>query len=435
MSHNYILIVKDLITNNYKLSILPIMKNVLYELKHVKNLADLSLNYLSIVMTLLKDYSNYDIAFICTKKINECMLRKEWNGSVTILQELSIPYNKTLIQNIQHQAKESIFNVTDKELELQKKIYGYFLLVDSQYNNYGFNASYFFTNKNTYQFFSKNLSSLELSYFNNLKKTLKGNYLSHCIVGEAAVKLLKNNTDSSILKTEIWDMACDQTHMIQHKNINTYSFNTGKIEWFGECYLSPRHEQKVVSGNCVKISSKVICYYKGLKFLYVDSDISNVTIIDSKKLVTRKCAKKLYKANKKVKITSVWKNLKQKITIYKQKPITFMTKFSKGFWIMRPNGYFDIIIAENMYIPFLSLPFIGTGKFEFNKKLIVWSANKFSDNACHNISLECKQSNIKHTIYECAFKQDKVKNRYVKKKKTIINERQRNNISVFSSLL
>ena len=86
MSHNYILIVKDLITNNYKLSILPIMKNVLYELKHVKNLADLSLNYLSIVMTLLKDYSNYDIAFICTKKINECMLRKEWNGSVTILQ-------------------------------------------------------------------------------------------------------------------------------------------------------------------------------------------------------------------------------------------------------------------------------------------------------------------------------------------------------------
>jgi hypothetical protein len=435
MSHNPILVVRKLITNNAYLSILPNMKNVLYELKHVKHLTDLSLNYLSIIMTLLKNYSNiFNIAFICSKKLNEIILKNNWKGNVSILHELSIPYNKTIIENIKHQTTDAIFDTTTKEFKLQKKIYGYFLAVDPIYNGYGFNASYFFTNKNTYDFFQKNITSLELKYFENLKKIIVDKELSHCIVGEAAVKLLKNNTDGSILKTEIWDMSNNKSGLVQYSS--SYTFKTSKIEWFNNCYLIPRHEKKMLIKNSTNISEKVICYYKGLKFLYIDSDYSNISIITYQTPGTSNYTKSFYKPHKKTKITNVWKDLNQKTNIYKNIPISFMTKFSNGFWIMRPNGNFDTIISKNMYMPMLSEPFLAVGTFKcLNSVLTLWSANKFSNKVKNKIYVLCKQAKIKHIFNDCVFKRTNRSISHVKSKMSIINEHQRNNISVFSTLL
>ena len=435
MSYNPISVVKELITNNSNLSFIPIMESVSYELKHVKYLTDLSLNYLSIVMTLLKNYSStVNIAFICSKKINKNVLKNKWKGGISILHELSIPYNQTLLKNIKHQAKESIFNVTDKELRVQQKIYGYFLLVDPIHNGYGFNASYFFTNKNTLNFFSKNVTSLEIKFFTNLKKLILGKELSHCIVGEAAIKLLKNNTNESIIKTEIWDMENNKSGIIHHTD--NYTFKTSKIEWFGECYLVPRHEKKIFIKNYTNSSEKIICYYKGLKFLYVDSDCSNVNVESYKTPSKCNYTKIFYKPRKKTKITNVWQDLNKKTSIYKNIPISFMTKFPKAFWIMRPSGNFDIIVSENMYIPMLSIPFIASGKYEYvNEVLSLWSANKFSNNAKNKIKILCKHDKIKHIFNDCVFKLSNRKNRHVKRKIPFINECQRNNIPVFSPLL
>ena len=431
MSCNLVLLVINLITNNSNLSI---MKNLLYELKHVKKLTELSLNYLSLVMTLLKDYSNVNIAFICSKKLNQNILQNNWNGNVSILRELSIPYNKTILDNIKHQQSESIFNITEKEFMMQKKIYGYFLLVDEVYNGFGFNASYFFTNKNTYNFFKTNTSSLELKYFENLKKIITGRELSHCIVGEAAVKLLNNNTDNSIHKTEIWNMFTSKSGVIQYSD--TYTFKTSKIEWFNECYLIPRHDKKMIVKNNKNMSEKVICYYKGLKFLYIDSDCANIKVTTYQTLSSANNFRSFYKAPKKTKITNVWQDLNHKTNIYENIRISFMTKFSNGFWVMRPNGNFDIIISKKMYLPILSTSFIATGKFEYsNNKLTIWAANNFSNKVQNKILFLCKNATIEHIFIGCVFKRTNRKNRHVKRKSSIINEHERNNISVFSSLL
>ena len=113
-----------------------------------------------------------------------------------------------------------------------------------------------------------------------------------------------------------------------------------------------------------------------------------------------------------------------------------MTKFSNGFWVMRPNGNFDIIISKKMYLPILSTSFIATGKFEYsNNKLTIWAANNFSNKVQNKILFLCKNAAIEHIFISCVFKRTNRKNRHVKRKSTIINEHERNNISVFSSLL
>lgn len=426
--------VKKILTDNHKLLLLPIMKNVLYNLQNVSNLTELSLNHLSIVMTLLKNYSlNHNIAFIYSKKINKDILKEQWEGYVDIIHELNVPYTKILLQNLQHQAPNSQFNTTDDEFKLQKKIYGYFLLVDKTYNNFGFNASYFFTNSNTCNFFSTNIASLDNEYFNILASKLINKEITHCIVGEAAVKLLKNNTEKTIVNTELWDL---RTKITSGYNYDTYEYNTTKVEWFNECFMIPRHVKKIVNNSSTEIKEKIICYYKGLKFLYITSDYSNIELFNSK-IPKNLSVKKCYKKNK-TKITNVWKDVDDKISIYKNHPITSMTKFTKGFWILRPNGNFDIIISKIMYIPFLSYPFVATGTFTCNDvNLKMLSANKFSNNSNSLLLMMCKSRNINLTFENYKPKpNNKLKNnRRVKRKIYNINERQRNNISIFSPLL
>ncbi len=148
---------------------IPIVIKTTEELMHTGLIELLSpTSFTCLINLLMYWFEDYNIAFVCGKKYNHSLLKKEWkrihgNTNIQILKELQIPYTKILLENIKQQSPESILNFNDNHGICQGKIFGYFVLCDKEFSGFGNNASHFFTNKNTCSFFSKKTPNISPS--------------------------------------------------------------------------------------------------------------------------------------------------------------------------------------------------------------------------------------------------------------------------------
>tara|TARA_B110000208_G_scaffold187162_1_gene244776 strand:+ start:3210 stop:3803 length:594 start_codon:yes stop_codon:yes gene_type:complete len=144
---------------------------------------------------------NKQYVFICGKKYTESMLHKLYSG-VEIVCEFTIPYYGKLLRNMKHQYPSSFITpFTETHGNNQGFIFGYLVLCGhNSLVDVGLEASYFFTNKNTLNFFSNNIAELPDKNIQEIKKMLSTVSLGDCqscIVGSAAIQLFNKNTRST----------------------------------------------------------------------------------------------------------------------------------------------------------------------------------------------------------------------------------------------
>jgi len=432
------------------------------ELKNTGNINKELLNILTQKEPTGKIGSN-QFAFICGKKYTESMIQQLYNGKVKVLSEFSIPYTKELLKNIKHQYPKSFVEpFTDIHGINQNYIFGYLVICDNIMKEIGLESSYFFTNKNTFDFFSKHTNELpeeNIKIIKNMIEKIQDTYQS-CIVGSAAIKLFNKNTCASFLSTEVLNRKNNNINLILKKINNTKIIKivNKKVEWFEKCYFIPSHDIYVNSKSDINISNfftreEIFCYYKGIKFLYIGGDNSNITIKKHSEYNNICNTKKKYIPNKKNRVNETWNPFKSyKADIYTCHNLKDLQIVDKCFWILLNDGTFTIIISEQMYIPWLSHGFIATGIIEKRyNKFMLYPANKFSsDNDTLNyISLHLKKHHIENIVLSgfdennkintCRTKKVNMKNnmkKIIKKQKFIIqNEQKRNSISTFFTLL
>ena len=420
---------------------------------------------------------NKQYVFICGKKYTESMLHKLYSG-VEIVCEFSIPYCKKLLRNMKHQYPTSfVFPFTETHGKNQGCIFGYLVsCTDNSLVDVGLEASYFFTNKNTLDFFSNNTAELPEKNIQKIKKmlsTVSGDCQS-CIVGSAAIQLFNKNTCSTFLTTEVWTRKNNKIDLILEK-INTtriIKIINKKVEWFKKYYFIPSHDITVKCGNEVTMSNffereEIFCYYKGVKFLYAggDNSTSSINVITPLTVKSKYSCnyKSNYKPSKKNRVNTVWDPVKEyTVDIHTHHTLEGLKGMSKGYWILTMDGTFTVIRAEEMYIPWLASGFIATGVLEQQHQvLVMYPANKFSAKwstadyiISHLLSLDI--TNIKLSGFEQqpiskpiskpirkkkrnTVKKPKMKNntvRLIKKKNTIIqNEQKRDCLPAFFTLL
>ena len=219
-----------------------------------------------------------------------------------------------------------------------------------------------------------------------------------------------------------------------------------KIEWFGEYYMVPSREidlieDSVISSDNFFWTEDIVGYYMGIKFLYVGGNTSNIKIknyfSDDWKLSRYS---KIYKPDKKHKITSVWEyKMNMEITIHRDMNLNLLENLGLkfGFWVIEPSGILTIIVSKRMFVPWLTRGFIAAGKFE-NKgsSLHFFPCNKFS--AACDILKFIKPGNysIHLNKFSLMKKSTKKIRRPIKKKNYIIqDERQRDNLPSLLTLL
>ena len=416
---------------------------------------------------------NKHYAFICGKKYTESMLCQLYSG-VEIVCEFSIPYCEKLLRNMKHQYPSSfVIPFTETHGKNQCCIFGYLVsYTNNSIVGVGLEASYFFTNKNTLDFFSNNTSELPEKNIQEIKKMMStvSRDCQSCIVGSVAIQLFNKNTCSSFLTTEVWTKKNNKIDLILEK-INTtriIKIINKKVEWFKKYYFIPSHDITVKCGSEVTMSNffereEIFCYYKGVKFLYAGGDNSNSSINVIEPLMIKSnysCNyKSNYKPSKKNRVNTVWDPAKEyTVDIHTHHTLEGLKGMSKGYWILGVDGTFTVIRAEQMYIPWLASGFIATGVLEKQRQVFVmYPANKFSAKwstadyiVSHLLSLDIK--NIKLSGFEQqpiskptmknnrnTMKKPKMKNkttRLIKKKNTIIqNEQKRDCLPAFFTLL
>ena len=400
--------------------------------------------------------NEYHVAFVCGKKYNETMLKNEWKklyntSNIKIIKEVSVPYTSLLLQNISDQCPEAILNFQDYHGHYQKHIFGYFLFCEKQFNGVGANASHFFTNHNTYNFFSKNIPSIQSRLLEQIQlrlDTMGEKYVSS-VVGPAAINLFGGKNITTALTTEIWNQKNNDIgkilEIINLQNTTTVQIKNKKIEWLDDCYMIPSHKIKVIQkGNIVSedffFSEKIFCYYKGIKFLYVGGSTTNINFHHNKECLNLP-NNKSYKPSKKNRINKVW-DIDQNYSteIYENYSLNFINelKVSEGYWIFGINGNFTIIISKNMFLPWLTRGFIATGKFiKKGSSLNIFPGNKFSSSQIVNKYIQKSASSFDIVLNGFNLHRNTKKiRRPVKKKKIIIqDECKGHNISSFLTLL
>ena len=438
---------------------IPIVKKTTDELIRVELIELLSTTSFTCLINLLMYwFDDYHIAFTCGKKYTPNLLKKEWkrihdSTNIQILKELQIPYTKTLLENIKQQSPESILNFNDNFGKHQGKIFGYFVLCEKQFSGFGNNASHFFTNRNTCSFFSKKIPNISTSSIKFILDKVDKNKKKciNCVVGATAVTLFGEKNIRAEGKPDIWNPASNNiTNIIDTINsgkIKKLRIKNQKIEWFNECYMVPSGEIDLIEDHIIHRkdffwTENIVGYYMGIKFLYVGGNTSNIKIRKySSNDWKSPSLTKVYKPNKKHKITSVWNHKKDiETNIYRDVNLNLLEKlnFSGGFWVIEPSGILTIIISKRMFIPWLTKGFIAAGKFEHKgSSLHFFPCNKFSA-SCDILKF------IKSTNYEICLNRFHLRKKYnqkirrpIKKKNTIIqqDERQRDNLSSLFTLL
>ena len=437
---------------------IPIVIKTTEELMHTGLIELLSpTSFTCLINLLMYWFEDYNIAFVCGKKYNHSLLKKEWkrihgNTNIQILKELQIPYTKILLENIKQQSPESILNFNDNHGICQGKIFGYFVLCDKEFSGFGNNASHFFTNKNTCSFFSKktpNISPSTMKFIltkidNSKKKCI------NCVVGSSAITLFGEKNIKVKEQTDIWDPKNNDIktmiNTIHTSSVRNLRIQNKKVEWFGECYMVPSHEITLTEETRIQPenffwSENIFGYYMGIKFLYVGGNTSNIKFKEySLNHLKVPYQSKIYKPNKNHKITKVW-NYKTTIatSIYRNVSLNILDpiKFNKGFWIIEPSGILTIILSKHMFVPWLTKGFIAAGKFEHKgSSLHFFPCNKFSA-TCNILKF------MKTSKYEICLNRFRLQSKYIKKtrrpikkKNPIIqDERQRDNLSSLFTLL
>lgn len=437
---------------------IPIVKKTSEELLRVESIELLSqASFTCLINLLMYWFDDYHIAFVCGKKYTSNLLKKEWkrfhgDSNIQILKELQIPYTKILLENIKQQSPESILNFNDKYGKHQGKIFGYFVLCEEKFSGIGNNASHFFTNKNTCSFFSKktpNISESNTQFILNKIGKNKEKCIN-CVVGSTAITLFGEKNVELEGVPEIWNPQInDITNIIDTLDsgkIKKLKIQNKKIEWFGECYMVPCREIDLIEDRIIRHedffwTEDIVGYYMGIKFLHVGGNTSNIKIKNYSsndwKLPRQS---KIYKPDKKHKITSVW-NYKTDVetSIYRDVNLNLMKQLNSnvGFWVIEPSGILTIIISERMFVPWLTKGFISAGKFERKgSSLHFFPCNNFS--AACDIKKFIRSSN--YSIHLNRFnprkKYTKKIRRPIKRKNYIIqDERQRDNLSSLLALL
>jgi len=437
---------------------IPIVKKTTDELTRVELIELLSTTSFTCLINLLMYwFDDYHIAFVCGKKYTPNLLKKEWkriHGStnIQILKELQIPYTKTLLENIKQQSPKSILNFNDNYGKFQGKIFGYFILSEEQFSGLGSNASHFFTNRNTRAFFSEktpNISQSKMEFI--LSKINKDKQKCiNCVVGSTAITLFGEKNIEVEGIPDIWNPESNNIEniidTIDSNEIKKLKIQNKKIEWFNEYYMVPSREIDLIEDRIIRPedffwTEDIVGYYMGIKFLYVGGNTSNIKIkkysSNNWKLPSRS---KIYKPDKKHRITTVWDyKTNAETNIYRDVNLNLLEQldFRVGFWVIEPSGILTIIISKRMFIPWLTKGFIAAGKFERKgSSLHFFPCNKFS--ASCDISKFIKSAN-----YEIYLNRFRLRKKYtqkirrpIKKKNPIIqDERQRDNLSSLLTLL
>jgi len=451
-------ICSDIFLDNF-LHNIPVVNKAVEEFTQVGLIQLLSHSSFTCLINLLMYwFDEYHVAFVCGKKYTQNMLKREWEhlhntNNIEIIKELEIPYTKILLKNINQQCPESIINFNDTHGKRQGKIFGYFILCEKQFAGFGNNASHFFTNKNTADFFSKkipNMSQLDLSFIltkiNNAKKKCMS-----CVVGSSAIKLFGEKNIRIPEKTDIWDPETNNIdaiiHTINTSKIRNLRIQNKKIEWFDKCFMVPSHEINMVEDSKLTpsdffMNENIFGYYMGIKFLYVGGNTSNIKIkecYNGKHKVPIQT--KIYKPNKKHRITSVWNYHSYDITtkIYRDVSLSMIDELDlkEGFWIIEPSGILTIIASKKMFIPWLTRGFASAGKFALKgSSLHFFPCNKFAAACDIKKFLSISNYDIHLNGFQRIAKIVKKPRRPIKKKNTIIqDERQRDNLSSLFTLL
>ena len=437
---------------------IPIVNKTSEELLRVESIELLSqTSFTCLINLLMYWFDDYHIAFVCGKKYTPDLLKKEWkrlhdNSEIQILKELSIPYTKVLLENIKQQSPESISNFNDNYGNHQGKIFGYFVLCEEQFSGFGNNASHFFTNKNTWSFFSTktpNISEKSIKFITDKIGKNKEKCIN-CVVGSTAVTLFGEKNIELEEYPEIWNPENNDIaniiDTIDSTRVKKLRIQNKKIEWFGEYYMVPSREIDLVENSVISSENffwteDIVGYYMGIKFLYVGGNTSNIKIknyfSDNWKIPMYY---KIYKPDKKHKITSVWEyKMNMGITIHRDVNLNLLEKLDLkfGFWVIEPSGILTIIVSKRMFVPWLTRGFIAAGKFE-NKgsSLHFFPCNKFS--AACDILKFIKPGNysIHLNKFNLMKKSTKKIRRPIKKKNYIIqDERQRDNLPSLLTLL
>lgn len=437
---------------------IPIVNKTSEELLRVESIELLSqTSFTCLINLLMYWFDDYHIAFVCGKKYTPDLLKKEWkrlhdNSEIQILKELSIPYTKVLLENIKQQSPESVLNFNDNYGNHQGKIFGYFVLCEEQFSGFGNNASHFFTNKNTWSFFSTktpNISEKSLKFITDKIGKNKEKCIN-CVVGSTAVTLFGEKNIELEEYPEIWNPENNDIaniiDTIDSTRVKKLRIQNKKIEWFGEYYMVPSREIDLVENSVISSENffwteDIVGYYMGIKFLYVGGNTSNIKIknyfSDNWKIPRYA---KIYKPDKKHKITSVWEyKMNMGTTIHRDVNLNLLEKLDLkfGFWVIEPSGILTIIVSKRMFVPWLTRGFIAAGKFE-NKgsSLHFFPCNKFS--AACDILKFIKPGNysIHLNKFNLMKKSTKKIRRPIKKKNYIIqDERQRDNLPSFLTLL
>ncbi len=437
---------------------IPIVNKTSEELLRVESIELLSqTSFTCLINLLMYWFDDYHIAFVCGKKYTPDLLKKEWkrlhdNSEIQILKELSIPYTKVLLENIKQQSPESISNFNDNYGNHQGKIFGYFVLCEEQFSGFGNNASHFFTNKNTWSFFSTktpNISEKSIKFITDKIGKNKEKCIN-CVVGSTAVTLFGEKNIELEEYPEIWNPENNDIaniiDTIDSTRVKKLRIQNKKIEWFGEYYMVPSREIDLVENSVISSENffwteDIVGYYMGIKFLYVGGNTSNIKIknyfSDNWKIPRYA---KIYKPDKKHKITSVWEyKMNMGTTIHRDVNLNLLEKLDLkfGFWVIEPSGILTIIVSKRMFVPWLTRGFIAAGKFE-NKgsSLHFFPCNKFS--AACDILKFIKPGNysIHLNKFNLMKKSTKKIRRPIKKKNYIIqDERQRDNLPSLLTLL
>ncbi len=437
---------------------IPIVNKTSEELLRVESIELLSqTSFTCLINLLMYWFDDYHIAFVCGKKYTPNLLKKEWkrlhdNSEIQILKELYIPYTKVLLENIKQQSPESILNFNDNYGNHQGKIFGYFVLCEEQFSGFGNNASHFFTNKNTWSFFSTktpNISEKSLKFITDKIGKNKEKCIN-CVVGSTAVTLFGEKNIELEEYPEIWNSdnndIANIIDTIDFTRVKKLRIQNKKIEWFGEYYMVPSREIDLIEDSVISPENffwteEIVGYYMGIKFLYVGGNTSNIKIknyfSDNWNLPRYS---KIYKPDKKHKITSVWEyKMNTGITIHRDMNLILLEKLDLkfGFWVIEPSGILTIIVSKRMFVPWLTRGFIAAGKFE-NKgsSLHFFPCNKFS--AACDILKFIKPGNysIHLNKFNLMKKSTKKIRRPIKKKNYIIqDERQRDNLPSLLTLL
>ena len=421
--------------------------------------------------------------------IQRCWKRNFADNIEAVLLEVSIPFSNTLFDNLDIEFSNILYisGFNREYARQQKKIFGYFVICDVLNENIAIKSremSHVFTNKNTLKLLSSGHPKLSNFCIKQIKSQIVSDsdkFLS-LISGITPLVISDDQKQQDYITPEI--LTCSEELLgnnvifltqgdpffqnlktiISKSSFEMQKIHTQKIQWFDDIVLIPNssikiieEENKIETPMDLCLNEKILFYFKGFKFLsfipeqnqrgLLKINFQNITIEKSRNPrflppITpgfknkKKIKKRINKVAKEGKNISVYRNCL--LSVAKNHMLEKMT------WVLRIDGSFDIIVGEDFFRYLISGGFVAAGHLKWNKNMLEISEGfhlpKFNKSKMY-IENNLLQDPVKHFYFTYLFKKYPPCKDYktipVKKKKTIIQDEkpQRNNISIFSSLL